>query len=172
MERRLLAERAGSVVREQEAVSAALAMDLPDTAAIEALFELGFTRDTLPAIDWAPIVDVAWADGVIDPGERHVVLGAAEEDGLPPQHPAHRRLREWLETRPGPRLQRAWRLWIASVARVEDEATVVDREVWLGSRLREVAAATGGWLGVARTSRDELDAIERIERLVRSARAA
>jgi hypothetical protein len=158
--------------RERAEARAALRAGIDDPAALDALLELGLTRETLPAIEWAPLVAVAWADGAVDPAERRELLEAAEEDGLPPRHPAHRTLAAWLATRPGPQLERAWRLWLAATARDEPEEVHADREAWLSRRLREIASVSGGWLGFARTSRDEDAAIERLERAARHARAA
>src|SRR5512147_1291688 len=69
---------------------------IQDEAVLDALREIGFDRDTLPAIEWIPLVLVAWADGGVTPPERDAILRAIEGEGVPERHPAHGLVRRWL----------------------------------------------------------------------------
>jgi hypothetical protein len=140
-------------VRERAELAREAALD--DDEAIDAMIAAGITRASLPAIEWAPLVFVAWADGAVQPDERDSILRIAEGDGVPPSHPSHALLRSWLDRRPNDGLLSAWQRYLEAVGRSEDEDSRGIRADWLRTRTREVAEASGGWMGFGKVSRDE-----------------
>jgi hypothetical protein len=89
-----------------EAIGKALAEKLraDDPALLQRVIELGVTADTGPAFLLAPLVQVAWAEGNVTPGERETVLGLATARGIAADSPAHAQLVEWLRRRPSDEL--------------------------------------------------------------------
>ena len=132
-----------------------------DVESVDFLLDVGIRAETLPALDWIPLVEVAWSDGAADLAEKGVLLDAAEEDRIAFEHPAHSLLRNWIEKRPGPALFDAWELHVSLAAR-----TPKQREQILG-RAREVAQASGGLLGIGKVSGAESEVLETIEELLR-----
>jgi len=131
-----------------------------DVGAIDFLLDVGIRAETLPAVDWIPLVEVAWADGTMDLPEKRVLLVAAEEDRFAFEHPAHCLLRSWIEKRPGPALFDAWELHVSLTGRTRKQ-----RERIRG-RARSVARASGGLLGIGKVSGAESEVLETIEVLL------
>jgi hypothetical protein len=143
-----------------------------DAATLDALIAVGIDRDNLPAVEWIPMVLVAWADGLVQSGEREAILRATGGDGFPPDHPAHALLLGWLETPPTPRLLGAWQAYLTSVSRRENAGSLRAREAWVRARAREVAEADGGWLGFAKVSSEEGGMMLELARAFRTAQRA
>lgn len=127
---------------------------------VDFLLDVGILAETLPALDWIPLVEVAWSDGGVDLAEKEVLLAAAEEDGVDFAHPAHQLLRSWIERRPASTLFDAWKLHVALTGR-----TPRQREPIL-DRARAVAHASGGLLGIGTVSGAESQAVKTIEGLL------
>lgn len=137
-----------------------------DDVAVDAMIAAGLTNASLPAIEWTPLVFVAWADGAVQPEERDALLRIAEGDGIPAGHPAHALLREWLTKRPSDDLLDAWRRYLEATARSESKDLGRIRAEWLRTRTREVAEASGGWLGFGKISREEGAALLEVARVM------
>lgn len=166
------AEQERRATLEITAQRTALATELgtQDVAALDALIAVGLDCKTLPAAEWIPLALVAWADGVVQPGERDAILRAAASDGIPADHPAHHRLHDWLENAPGTKLLGAWQAYLGAIARSGDESAMRAREAWVRTRIREVAEADGGWLGFGKVSSEEGGVMLDVARSFRTAR--
>ena len=129
------------------------------------LAELDLGPETAVALQLAPLVAVAWANGAVEPAERDAVLRAADELGLPKDSTAWMTLRSWLDRKPGPELLTAWKSFIHAML---PKAELVTRdqlrdEVLLLSE--QVADAAGGFLGLAfRTSSQEQAVLDDIRK--------
>jgi hypothetical protein len=165
-------ERRATLTATAQRTALAAELDTKDAAALDALIEVGLDCETLPAVEWIPLTLVAWADGVVQPAEREAILRVAEGDGIPADHPAHRRLRDWLENAPGTKLLGAWQAYLGAIAPREDESAQRAREAWVRTRVREVAEADGGWLGFAKVSSAEGGVMLDVARSFRTARRA
>lgn len=66
--------------------------------------ELGITGDTAPGFYLAPLVQVAWADGVVSKKEHDTALRLAGARGITENSPAYIQLEEWLRVRPSDEL--------------------------------------------------------------------
>lgn len=143
-----------------------------DAATLDALIAVGIDRDNLPAVEWIPMVLVAWADGLVQSGEREAILRATGGDGIAPDHPAHALLLGWLETPPTPKLLGAWQAYLTAVSRRENAGSLRAREAWVRARAREVAEADGGWLGFAKVSSEEGGMMLELARAFRTAQRA
>ncbi len=80
------------------ALAAKLRVD--DAELLRRVTDLGLDQETGPAILFAPVVQVAWAEGSVTDAERAQVLELAVSRGLTPGMPAHDKLLEWLRQRP------------------------------------------------------------------------
>ena len=151
VQRRALArEEAGA----REALAEATGID--DAALLARLAELGIRVDTLAALTLIPLIEVAWADGVMEQNERRGVLKGAVSSGIPEDSPSYELLEIWIADPPPPDLIEVWREYIAALcaALTPGESERLGDNV-IG-RAREVADAAGGLLGlVARISARE-----------------
>jgi len=130
---------------------------------VEVLWSAGLRADSLAALDLAPVVAVAWADREVDPAERQAVLVAAKERGAA-EGPARALLERWLRRRPPAALLDAWEAHLASALRDRGPHERREEAARLVRAVRRVAAASGGFLGMAKVSRAEAQMIERVER--------
>jgi hypothetical protein len=120
---------------------------IEDAEVLDKLITLDIGPDTWAAISVVPLVEVAWADGKVEDRERRAVLSAAEANGVFPGSPSFELLESWLRRRPDARLMGAWGEYIVDLCEKfgATERNAV-RDKVLG-RAREVAQATGGFLG-------------------------
>lgn len=61
---------------------------------------LGCAPERVPLLLLAPLVQVAWAEGFVQPAERRTILRFAENFGLAPGQTAYAELDDWLDERP------------------------------------------------------------------------
>lgn len=66
----------------------------------EKLRETGYQPENLPLLFLVPFVQIAWAEGFVQPDERRAILKIAARLRVTPQHPHFTELIEWLDERP------------------------------------------------------------------------
>jgi len=124
----------------------ALATGISDEKLLTRLAELGIRPETLAALTLIPLIEAAWADGVLDDKEREAVLSGAASSGIAPGSASYGLLELWTLERPAPDLVALWREFIAALGRsLTDAERTRLRERVIG-RARDVAAAAGGLL--------------------------
>lgn len=64
------------------------------------LDEFGYTPEKLPLLFLMPFVQVAWAEGFLQPVERRAILRLATTLKVTPRHPVYEDLHDLLETEP------------------------------------------------------------------------
>jgi len=137
---------------------------IQDESVIDTLVALHVNHDTLAAFGLYPLVEIAWADGVVDEREREAFLKAAAEHGLHVGTPGHEALREFLKTTPRAEARKAWFAWAAELSKRLDAQERRKVREGLVARARAVAEASGGFLGLgARISAGEQRVLDRIE---------
>lgn len=119
---------------------------MTDAELLEGLADLGIPRDAWRVLVLIPLVQVAWADGRIQPPERELILRVAEEhrllDGAPGEV-----LRRWLDDAPDAgQLATGRRLLVALAHRhrglgAELDASALDE---IQALAEQVARAAGG----------------------------
>ncbi len=134
-------------------------LDVEDEALLDRLIDLGVTPETAPAFEALPLLEVAWADGEVDPEERWQALTAATSFGLELGGSAHARLERWVMERPRAELFAAW--YVVQASRSSGSRSGPRARCML-ERALEVAEASGGVLGFRPVSRAEAAVIERI----------
>jgi len=122
---------------------------------------MGLERHSAKLVAVLPLVEVAWADGTIQEGERAVILTAArqrfglEEEGL-------KVLESWLARRPSPEVADRGRRLLAVIC---EQRGLSCRDVITLSR--EVALAAGGWFGFGVIDAAEAKVIDEIARTLK-----
>ena len=138
-------------INNDQVLQALAAMNLGGTAAVVlALF---------------PLVEVAWADGTVDPKERQVMLDQAANVGITKGSEAAEFLAHWLDVRPELTWQALWADYVRELVKTmkpEDRAAL--KQEVLG-RARAVAEVSGGFLGlgwrVSTTKQRVIDTFEK-----------
>jgi len=136
---------------------------ISDERVLDQLIEHDIHAETLAAFSIVPIVEVAWADGSIQPEEHKILLRAVEDAGIPKEGVAYRLMEQWLTRRPEPKLMQLWRDYTrALMAELTPEAGERIKATVL-AHARAVADAAGGFLGINRVSRPEEKILRELE---------
>ena len=149
----------GALAAEEARAAGALgrATGIDDPSLLARLAALGIRPETLAALTLIPLVEVAWADGVIDEKERHAVLAGAVTTGISEESASHRLLELWTLERPSPALHLAWRDFIGALA-----ASLGSRErAALRAKVIGRAVAVANAAGGLRDARPNISAEER-----------
>lgn len=112
------------------------------------LVELDIRPDLLATLALIPLVETAWADGVVQNEERNAILEESTRFGMGPKSVDYVLLDEWLQRRPPEKMLTAWMVYIRGLCDVltpNERATI---KVVFMSRARRVAEASGGFLGL------------------------
>jgi hypothetical protein len=113
------------------------------------LAELGIRAETLAALTLIPLIETAWADGVMDAKERAAVLHGAATSGIAPDSASYRLLEIWTMERPAPEISAIWREFIAAIAESLDERERAALRAKIIGRAWAVANAAGSFLDAA-----------------------
>jgi tellurite resistance protein TerB len=157
---RLRAERERSLA--MAALRSASTIEDPDL--LGRLVDLGIDARSWTALALVPLVEVAWADGSVEPKERDAILAMAREHGVMPDSPGEALLEDMLTRRPEPAVFAAWGGYVTELA---SHFTPVERAAMrerLVERARKVARAAGGLLGIASISEAEKRVIAALEK--------
>lgn len=140
---------------------------LHDPELLRDLHELGFTPDTISLLPLVPIIQVAWAEGGVSDAERKLILRLARSRGIEAGSAADQQLAGWLEFRPTPdSFRRATRLISAMLDSPEQHSDLNADD--LIKYCENIAAASGGILGVGRISADERATLTQIAQALKS----
>jgi hypothetical protein len=127
---------------------------LDDPALVQELQDLGFTPETVVLVPLVPILQMAWAEGGITPAERDLIVRLSRSRGITEGSAAERQLTEWMTSRPSAAVfERAGRLIRAMLDSGAATGGLTADE--LVKYCEDIAAASGGILGIGRTSAEE-----------------
>jgi hypothetical protein len=138
-------------------------LNIDNDEIINALVELEVEPETLVAFSLVPLVEVAWADGEIQPKERDAIIKAAIERGVEEGSPTCDLLRNWLNTKPDSRLLEVWRGYIDELKESLGERSRAHLKSGTMGRAKAIAEAAGGFLGVASISAAEKKMLDELE---------
>jgi len=139
------------------------ACGITDERVLDSLLAVELDAEALTAIVMVPLVIVAWSDDSIAVEERNAILQAADAEGIETGTVCHQLLERWLEDPPTDELLTAWKNFVQVVVKdFSAEALTAFREEVMG-RVKKVATAAGGILGVGSHSASERAAIEDLE---------
>jgi len=143
----------------REALAKASGITKP--AVLEKLIALGIRAETVAALSIVPLVEVAWADGVLDARERRVVV---ERAGVARGSMEGDLLEAWLDRRPDPKLLTAWTHLVQGMCEHLDPDGAAGLKTGLLERAGAVAAASGGLFGVgSKVSRSKAAMLAKLE---------
>ena len=140
------------------------ASKIEDDDLLGRLVDLGLDARSWTALALVPLIEVAWADGAIEPKERDAVLSAAHEHGVQTGSPGYALLESFLATRPEPAVFAAWGGYVTALAA---NFSAEEREAMrarLVERARKIAKSAGGMLGIASISDAEKRVIAALEK--------
>jgi DnaJ-domain-containing protein 1 len=135
-----------------------------DEAVLDRLIELDIGPETLAALEVVPLVFVAWADGTVQAEERETIIAIAKAAGIQPHDDRYPLLEHWLKRRPGAEMIHAWKHYVKGLCQRLDSQEIERLQHELLDRAREVARATGGFLGFGdKMSPAERSALDELE---------
>lgn len=138
-------------------------LEIDDEGLLDRLVELDLGPESIVAFSLVPLVQVAWADGEIQAGEREAILRAAEERGVKAGSVNHDLLSDWLRRKPEAALLEAWRHHARALhASLASHESAALRARVMGIA-RQVAEAAGGILGLGAISAAERRVLEDLE---------
>jgi len=136
-----------------------------DEAVLDRLIELNISPETLAAIHVVPLVQVAWADGSVEPKERAAIIQAAREAGIEPRDGHYPLLEHWLCENPGREMLEAWEHHVQSLCKQLTPEEVAKLKNDTLTLARKVAEAAGGLLGLgSKISKAERAMLDRLEK--------
>ncbi len=160
---RILQELRAAKKREDKKKEFREYLNVKNDEILEALIDLEVEPETLVAFSLVPLVEVAWADGEIQPKERDAILKAAVEQGVEEGSPTCDLLSNWLRIKPDPRLLEVWEGYIAELTDSLGDRTKEHLKNGTLGRARAIAEAAGGFLGVASISAAEKKMLDQLE---------
>jgi len=160
---RLLVELREQAIQQEKRQTMRLVLELENEEILDRIMELDLEPETFIAFGLVPLVEVAWADGEIQKHEREAILKAAIERGVDAESPTCRLLESWLTTKPGPELLETWKGYIEGLSGSLSEASLDELKQRVMGRARAVAAAAGGFLGLATISKQEQAKLDELE---------
>jgi hypothetical protein len=92
------ARRQAMIHRDHHVVSTAIGVS--DHELITHLQRAGFTAETIALLEFAPLVEIAWADGAVSDRQRDLIFRIATREAITKDTPARDHLAAWLEQRP------------------------------------------------------------------------
>ena len=160
---KLLRELREATAREDKKKEFREYLNIENQEIINALVDLEVEPETLIAFSLVPLVEVAWADGEIQPKERDAIIKAAIERGVEEGSPTCTLLRNWLQTKPDVKLLEVWKGYIEELKGSLGERSRGHLKSGTMGRARAIAEAAGGFLGVASISAAEKKMLEELE---------
>jgi len=154
--------------READRLELASVAGIDDDDVLDALMAAGFTADTLPALELAPIAFAAWASNVVTDEESQAAIWSMHESRLFEHPGASSIVQTWLDIRPEREL---WALWVSyTKCRLQNLRPATRRTIGrqLLDQATSVALASGGFLGIGKVCGAEqavLDGICNVYRL-------
>ncbi|HEX2959965.1 MAG TPA: hypothetical protein VHO70_24225 [Chitinispirillaceae bacterium] len=137
---------------------------IKNEAILKKLVELDIRPEIAAAITLVPIIEIAWADGKLDEKEKSAILKiSAEHFGADHKIPGIL-IDEWLITKPSSQMLDAWVHYLKGlVERMSLEETAALKKTLI-SQAREVAEASGGFLGLNKISAEEEKMLKGLEK--------
>lgn len=124
------------------------ALRIDDKGVLDALVELDLYPETAVAFSLIPLIEVAWADWVIQDNEREAVLNAAYARGIEPESTTWKLLENWLIRKPQPEMLETWKHYVGVIVeKMDAHHRAVFRDGVL-AQAKGVAEAAGGFLGL------------------------
>lgn len=161
-DQQLLAKLRGELAAFEDKRKLAHVTGIVEEHVLTGLVLAGVRPESLAAVSLVPLVEVAWCDGMVAPEERDAVLNAAAREGIHEGSAAYALLGQWLQEHPDPKIIAAWKEYVHEAARLMPKEAVAALKKQMVDRATRVAAAAGGFLGLATISKHEKAKIEEL----------
>lgn len=139
-------------------------LGISDEAALDRLVAVIERKELLSAFKLYPLVEVAWADGKVDPKEVAAIEAAAVKAGIPREGAAFERLHEWISKGPNDGARAVWKLYSGQLRKTLSKEELNTFRTDLLNFANSVASASGGFLSfLGNTSSSETQVIKTIE---------
>jgi len=136
---------------------------ISDEKLLNALVAHGLTAEKAAALKLVPMVLVAWADGSIDPAERHVLLECAQRCNIDSNSPSGQLLDHWFKTKPPEGMLETWCEYAKSLVGSMDTENAQKLKSSIMHQLRETATISGGILGWGAVMASESNVMKAVE---------
>jgi hypothetical protein len=132
-------------------------------ALLDELVGLGLDSAGLAALSLIPLLQVAWADGQVQPRERDALLEAAKKSGIEPGGSAYELLAGWIDRKPEAQLFQAWKDYVGALRGTASDDSIRALRTEVLGRAKAVAHAAGGVLGVGSVVGSEKSVLDQLE---------
>lgn len=136
---------------------------IKNEALLDELVRLGIDASGLAALALIPLLEVAWADGKVQPREREALLEAAKKSGVVPGGPGYELLAGWLDREPEARLFQVWKEYVRALRGAVSDDSILALKTEVLARAKTVARSAGGVLGVGSVVGTEQGVLDQIE---------
>jgi len=123
------------------------ATGITNDEALDRLLKLNVRGELLTAFKLYPLVELAWADGSLDPKEADAVVYAATKLGLSRESEAMARLKQWLSQGPTPDGRTVWKMFAGELCKTLSPDELKAFRDHLVEQAKMVAESSGGILG-------------------------
>jgi len=130
---------------------------------LEKLVSLNITPQTVAALSVVPLIEVAWADGVIDEKEKATILSQIEKHGIKVGSTEYDLTSLWLSHRPEETLLLAWEHLVKDICSKMTDSEKKDFQESLMHDTLAIANASGGFLGFGKISKEEKMMLKKLE---------
>ena len=161
-EKELIEKMRRRALKEQERQELSEFFLVEDVEILDALQELGYSRDTIFLLFLVPVIHVGWIDGQVTEQEREAILEIATQRGMEAGTPAEAMLLGWLNSRPSDEFFEKTLRLIRDILETRPPAVHDIREQSLGYYCNVVASASGGFLGFGKVSAAQRELIDKI----------
>jgi hypothetical protein len=152
-DRELIDKMKGEAATAQVRQDLGAATRIQDPALLQELHDLGFTPETVALLPLVPAVQAAWAEGGVSTAERQLLVTLARARGITEGSAADQQLADWSSRRPDEAVfVRANRL-IRALLDAGGLGTLTEDDIVKNAE--QIAAASGGILGMGRISSEE-----------------
>jgi len=136
---------------------------------LDSLVQLSLSGEMMAAFKLYPLVEVAWADNVVDEREIRAVLEAAHDHGIVRGSAAHTLLETALKDRPNEDARKAWYNYAEELRKTLSPQELTTFRQDLLEYARRVAKASGGIFNmVFQVSHNEHRVLKAIEKALTS----
>jgi len=141
--------------------------DIEDEAVLEKLVALNVKPETLAPFSLIPLIEVAWADGIVSGDEAVAILDSASAGGIKKGSIEYDLLKQWIQRKPAPELMGAWVHYAQDLC---SKLAQTERDSLRGtimSRAMRLAGVSGGVLGIGAVSAQEKAVLGKLEQALK-----
>lgn len=161
-EQELIEKMRQHALKEQERQELSEFFFVEDAEVLDALQELGYSRDTIFLLFLVPVIHVGWIDGSVTEKEREAILEIAKQRGMEEGSPAEAKLLDWLNNRPSDEFFEKTLRLIHNILETRPPVVQQIREQSLAHYCSVVANTSGGFLGFGKVSKAQRELINKI----------